>query len=161
MGCASVRNVQMSCSDWRMMDKFHNSCHNDSHQRICPTKHCIDIIMTTVASQITSLTVVYSIAYSDADQRKNRSSASLAIVRRIHRDRWNPHTKGPEYSGKLSHLMTSSWQENLPRMANSASWVHRRCPILLQKLVLTSTWAQIPAYSDGGHCLWHSLLINC
>ena len=37
--------------------------------------------MTTVASQITSLTVVYSIVYSDADQRKYQSSASLAIVR--------------------------------------------------------------------------------
>ena len=33
--------------------------------------HYIDIIMTTMASQITSLTVVYSIAYSGADQRKH------------------------------------------------------------------------------------------
>ena len=36
--------------------------------------------MTTVASQITSLTVVYSTVYSDADQRKHQSSASLAFV---------------------------------------------------------------------------------
>ena len=36
--------------------------------------------MTTVASQITSLTVVYSIVYSDADERKHQSSASLAFV---------------------------------------------------------------------------------
>ena len=47
--------------------------------------------MTTVASQITSLTVVYSTVYSDADQRKHVSSASLAFVWGIHRD---PH-KGP------------------------------------------------------------------
>ena len=35
--------------------------------------------MTTMASQITSLTVVYSTVYSDADQRKHQSSASLAF----------------------------------------------------------------------------------
>ena len=50
--------------------------------------------MTTMASQITSLTVVYSAVYSDADQRKHQSSASLALVWGIHRDRWIPRTKG-------------------------------------------------------------------
>ena len=52
------------------------------------------IIMTTMASQITSLTVVYSIVYSGVDQRKLQSSASLAFVRGIHRERWIPRTKG-------------------------------------------------------------------
>ena len=47
--------------------------------------HYNDVIMTTTASQITSLTVVYSTVYSDADQRKHQSSASLAFVRGIHR----------------------------------------------------------------------------
>ena len=56
--------------------------------------HYYDVIMTTMASQITSLTVVYSIVYSGADQRKQHSSASLAFVRGIHRDRWIPRTKG-------------------------------------------------------------------
>ena len=37
--------------------------------------------MTTMASQITSLMVVYSIAYSDADQRNHQSPASLAFLR--------------------------------------------------------------------------------
>ena len=54
--------------------------------------HYDDVIMTTVASQITSLTVVYSIVYSGAGQRKRQSSASLAFVRGIHRDL--PRTKG-------------------------------------------------------------------
>ena len=31
-------------------------------------RHYDDVIMTTMASQITSLTVVYSTVYSDADQ---------------------------------------------------------------------------------------------
>ena len=38
-----------------------------------------------MASQITSLTIVYSIVYSGADQRKHQSSTSLAFVRGIHR----------------------------------------------------------------------------
>ena len=36
--------------------------------------------MGVVASQITSLTIVYSTVYSDADQRKHQSSASLAFA---------------------------------------------------------------------------------
>ena len=63
--------------------------------------------MTTIASQITSLTVVYSTVYSDADQRKHQSAASLAFVWGIHRDRWIPRTKG-QLRGKCFHLMTSS-----------------------------------------------------
>ena len=53
-----------------------------------------DVITGTIASQITSLTIVYSAVYSGADQRKHQSSASLAFVRGIHRDRWIPRTKG-------------------------------------------------------------------
>ena len=64
--------------------------------------------MTTMASQITCLTVVYSTVYSDADQRKHQSSASLAFVWGIHRDRWIPRTNG-HLRGKCFHLMTSSW----------------------------------------------------
>ena len=37
------------------------------------------VIMGTIASQITSLKIVYSTVYSDADQRKHQSSASLAF----------------------------------------------------------------------------------
>ena len=47
--------------------------------------HYSDIIMGAIATQITSLTIVYSAVYSDADQRKHQSSASLAFVRGIHR----------------------------------------------------------------------------
>ena len=51
--------------------------------------------MTTMASQITSLVVVYSIVYSGADQRKHQSSASLAFVRGIHRWPVNSPHEGP------------------------------------------------------------------
>ena len=57
--------------------------------------HYSDVIMTTMASQSTSFTVVYSIVYSDADQRKHESSASLCFVRGIHRWSVNSQHKGP------------------------------------------------------------------
>ena len=46
--------------------------------------HYSDIIMGAMASQITSLTIVYSTVYSSANQRKHQSSASLAFVRGFH-----------------------------------------------------------------------------
>ena len=51
--------------------------------------------MGAVASQITSLTIVYSTVYSGADQRKHQSSALLAFVREIHRLPVNSPHKGP------------------------------------------------------------------
>ena len=42
--------------------------------------HYSDVIMGAIASQITSLTIVYSTVDSEADQRKHQSSASLAFV---------------------------------------------------------------------------------
>ena len=64
-----------------------------------PQAHYNDVIMGAMASQITSLTIVYLTVYSGAEQRKHQSSASLAFVRGIHRwpvnsrHRWIPHTK--------------------------------------------------------------------
>ena len=55
--------------------------------------HYCDVIMGEVASQITSLTIVYSNVYSDADQRKHHSSASLAFVPEIHRGPVNSQHK--------------------------------------------------------------------
>ena len=57
--------------------------------------HYNDVIMSTIASQITSLTIVYSTVYSDADQRKHQSSASLAFFRGIHRGLVNSPHKWP------------------------------------------------------------------
>ena len=47
--------------------------------------HYNDVIMGTIVSQIASFTIVYSMVYSGADQRKHQSSATLAFVRWIHR----------------------------------------------------------------------------
>ena len=50
--------------------------------------------MGMMASQITSVMIVYSIVYLGADQRKHNSSASLAFVRGIHRWLVNSPHKG-------------------------------------------------------------------
>ena len=46
--------------------------------------HYSDVIMDTMAPQITTFTIVYSTVYSGADQRKHQRSASRAFVRGIH-----------------------------------------------------------------------------
>ena len=84
----------------------HYLCHIFSYIQSLPRWLCIsfyqkcclnycDVIMGAIASQITSLTIVYSTVYSDADQRKHQSSASLAFVRGIHRGPVNSPHKWP------------------------------------------------------------------
>ena len=57
--------------------------------------HYNDVIMGAMASQITSLTIVYSTVYSGADQRKHQSSASPAFMRGIPRSPVNSPHKWP------------------------------------------------------------------
>ena len=54
--------------------------------------HYSDVMMGVIASQITSVVIIYSTVYSGADQRKYQSSASLAFVQGLHRRPVNsPH----------------------------------------------------------------------
>ena len=57
--------------------------------------HYNDVIMSAMASQITSLTIVYSTVYRRRRSKKHQSSASLAFVRGIHRWPVNSPHKGP------------------------------------------------------------------
>ena len=93
--------------------------------------------MGAMASQITSLTTVYSTVYSDADQRKHQSSASLAFVRGIHRGPANSPHKWPVTRkmfpfhdvimmkpilnpGPLDHFNTQS--RSLETLGNLTTW---------------------------------------
>ena len=95
-GCICVENMYAL---WRITQRAGD---------VTPNRY-MDVIMTTIASEITSVTVVYLTGYSDADQRKHRSSASLAFVWGTHRDWGFPRTKG-QLRGKCFQLMTSSWE---------------------------------------------------
>ena len=70
--------------------------------------HCNDVIMCSMASQITSLTIVYSAVYSGADQRKHQSSASVAFVPGIHRGVRGPVNFQHKWPVTRKMLMTSS-----------------------------------------------------
>ena len=62
------------------------------------------IIIGAMASQITSLAIVYSTVHWGADQRKHQSSASLAFVRGSHRWPVNSPPKRP-----VTRIMFPSW----------------------------------------------------
>ena len=57
--------------------------------------HYNDVTMSKIASQITSLTIVYSTVYSGPHRTKHQSSASLAFVWWIHRIPVNSPHKWP------------------------------------------------------------------
>ena len=90
--------VNFRCSRWQKFRKndisfllYRLSRHSCTIYAI----HCSDVIMSAVASEITSVSIVCSTVCSGAEQRKYQGSASLVFVRGIHR--WptdSPH-KGP------------------------------------------------------------------
>ena len=73
-------------------------CFNGIRVITCSTNevtHYSDVIMGSIASQITSITILYSSVYSGAAQRKHQSSASLVFVWGIHRRPVNSPHKEP------------------------------------------------------------------
>ena len=68
----------------------HSGCGLSSIRR-----HYSDLIMSAMASQITSVSIICSAVCSGTHQRKHQSSASLAFVRGIHRSPVNSPHKWP------------------------------------------------------------------
>ena len=58
-------------------------------------KHCNDVIMIVMASQIIGVSIVCLTVCSGADHRKHQSSALLAFVMGIHQWQEDPPHKGP------------------------------------------------------------------
>ena len=95
--------------------------------------HYDDVIMGAIASLITSLTIVYSTVYSDADLSKHQSSASLAFVWGIHRGPVNSPHKWPVMWKMFPFddvIMRVSLAEPIPSMIPSAKKTHwmSMCP---------------------------------
>ena len=84
-----VSRAYLNCTSLSSGIKYLNQS-NDLH-----IDHYDDVIMGAMASQITSLMVVYSTDYSDVDQRKHQNSASLAFVRGNHLGPVNSPHKWP------------------------------------------------------------------
>ena len=86
--------------------------------------------MTTIASQITSLTIVYSTVYSDADQRKHQSSVSLAFVLGIHRGPVNSPHKWPVTRKMFPFddvIMCNVYKRIKPRAISPSDLLRYRC----------------------------------
>ena len=97
-----------------------------------------------IASQITSLTIVYSTVYSDAGQRKYQRSASLAFVRGIHRRPvsnaenvsiwWRHHVPVACSNTKYSHQQWVMWYWHQPG----------HYPVTCNLKCCFSTWKSLP-----------------
>ena len=100
--------------------------------------HYNNVIMSTIASQITSLTIVYSTVYSGADHRKHQSSASLAFVQGIHRRPVNSTHKGPVTRKIFSFddvIMDVVWQKQAKTGAIAARHI--------SNIVYELTWTAV------------------
>ena len=85
-GC-NMKSLVQSCELY-----IHQFCLIDSARSL--TLHYNNVIMSEMASQVISISIICSTIHSGADQRKHQSSASLAFVREIHR--WpanSPHKR--------------------------------------------------------------------
>ena len=115
--------------------------------------HYDDVIMSDITSQFTSLTIVYSIVYSDADQRKHQSSASLAFVWGIHRGPVNSPHKW-QLRGKCFHLMTSSCKPHThcQYMTDNTYWLEHITTygyilqVRLQDITIFYHWSKRPIF---------------
>ena len=94
-----------------------------------------DVIMGTMASQITSLTIVSSTVYSGTDQIKYYSSASLAFVREIHRWPVNSPHKGP-----VTRKMFP-FDDVIMKIRQRTNRVHNSWGILRISTILHNVWA--------------------
>ena len=94
------------------------------------TMHYDDVIMSAIASQITSLTIVYSIVYSDADQRNHQKLhvTGLCVGN-------SPGTgEFPAQMASYAENVSNWWRHHgykssringsLPSMRNDVNWPH-------------------------------------
>ena len=112
------------------------------------SKHERDVIMSTMASQMTRLTIVCSAVYSDADQRKHQSPASLDFVRGIHRWPVNSSHKGPATRkmfpfDDIIMMASSSYGGNL------SIRVHMRWPCMFDGSLCNSSMTKLSIGSNS------------
>ena len=96
---------------------------------LCPIfcTHYKYVIMSTMASQITNASIVYSGVCSGADQRKHQSSASLAFIGGIHRRPVYSPNKGP-LTWKMfpfDDVIRGKWEYFIGRLG--IMWQHCSC----------------------------------
>ena len=113
-----------------------NMCSNVS---VPGRRHCGDVIMGAIASQITSLTIVYSTVIQAQIKENIKALRHWPLCGEFTGDQWIPRTNG-QLRGKCFHLMTSSW------------WARSRTdPVLAHQCAsvqtATAQWAWWSTYS--------------
>ena len=152
--------LQFLNKNWKQFQIQFNTMSVNIKYRNVLCDHC-DVIMTTMASQITSLTVVYSIVYSGADQRKHHSSASLAGNSSGHRCKYwivkchEVTVTGPgavrqaitgsnfnpdlcRHKALLNHNQRTLYKPRTPIMANSRADIQTICRKWLEQDIATA-----------------------
>ena len=104
------------------------------------------IIMSAMPSQITSLTIVYSIISQVQIKENIKAPLHWPLCGEFISDQWIPRTKG-QLHGKCFHLLTSSWVFCL------VNWLHTAIRPLMVSLVSgwTSCWANSQVVNYLGH----------
>ena len=97
--------------------------------------HYGDVMMSAMASRITSPAIGYSTVYSGADQRKYQSFASLAFVRGIHRWPVNSPHKWPVT------------QKMLPFDDVIMDHISQHCTLNAKSLAIITTKPQLNSHS--------------
>ena len=105
---------EIFCSNWTRQEIT-------EADTLSPQEICLRYIfsMSAMASQLTSLTIVYSTVYCGADQRKHQSSASLDFVCGIHRGPVNSPHKWPvtrkmlPFDDVIMHRNISCWPQSI------------------------------------------------
>ena len=109
--------------------------------------------MTAMASQITSLAIVYSTVYSGADQRKHQSSASLAFVRGIHRWPVNFPHKGP-VTRKMFPFGEWNVQSREYRHVDTRLKTGTLLYFTFDDVIMSSNTCRAITRDDDSDCLW-------
>ena len=137
MGCRCIETPENSCDIAILSRAFGTRHMRYGWWWMRPNfygKHYTDGIMSAMASQITSLTIVGSTVSSCADQRKHQSCASLVAGK-------FPAQRASNAERKCFHLMTSSWgaEGRIAKKVPERNWKHIAWLILysINKLVQT------------------------
>ena len=93
---------------------FHDILTRDREDLMNTSSHYNDVIMSGMASQITSLAIVYPTVHSGAGQRKIQSSASLAFVSPVNSPHNGPVTRKIfPFDDVIMELVNHRWCQDM------------------------------------------------
>ena len=130
-------------------------------------KHYSDVKMSAMASQITSVSIVYSTICSGAEQGKHQSSESLAFVRGIHRAFPAQH-KGPvtrkifpfdDVIMKLHIIVALFSDQWISEQSDSVLWKVFLCHYFIMRYFRLTCIRMIPkTCSNSSSCIHRNIM---